>query len=383
MSKRFRVAFSFSGSKRAYVAAVARILERCFGQSQILYDEFHRPEFARGRLALHLPQLYISETDLVVAVLCDDYADREWCGLEWDAICSLIKQGAEDAVLLARFGRPEAKGLYGLEGYLELDELPVLQAALGIVERLALLEGHDKDHYRERVVSGAMQQAGDWPDLAPTVKWPVADHVAVRSAFSALLTASSPFRLLRIHGDTGTGKSYLTQQLFNHGYQDTKIICGKFDFKGTANLGEALRDFAERLEVNAPEPELGVSRQLGRLLTHLKGVARPTLLIFDTFEEAGEAERWMRESLLSFLVRSPWLRVVIAGRDLLPAHGQSWAEVCGPAMKLASPPPAEWFIYGRNYKEKLTLKFVQDVYRHTDGKSAVMAQVLGPSELAE
>ncbi|MDX2043834.1 MAG: tetratricopeptide repeat protein [Acidobacteriota bacterium] len=39
--KRFRIAFSFAGEKRDFVAEVAAILAKQFGQDAILYDKFH------------------------------------------------------------------------------------------------------------------------------------------------------------------------------------------------------------------------------------------------------------------------------------------------------------------------------------------------------
>jgi hypothetical protein len=50
-SKRFRIAFSFAGEKRDFVAQVAAILARRFGEDKILYDKFHQPEFSRSDLA--------------------------------------------------------------------------------------------------------------------------------------------------------------------------------------------------------------------------------------------------------------------------------------------------------------------------------------------
>ena len=39
MSKRFRVAFSFSGDKREFVAEIADILAEHFGKERLLYDQ--------------------------------------------------------------------------------------------------------------------------------------------------------------------------------------------------------------------------------------------------------------------------------------------------------------------------------------------------------
>lgn len=49
--KRFRIAFSFAGEKRDFVAEVAAILAKQFGQDAILYDKFHSAEFSRSDLA--------------------------------------------------------------------------------------------------------------------------------------------------------------------------------------------------------------------------------------------------------------------------------------------------------------------------------------------
>src|SRR5262249_36509231 len=82
MSKRFRIAFSFSGDKRESVAEIAGILAGHFGEDRVLYDKYHEAEFARPDLAFYLPSLYYNEADLVVAIWCNDYKNKEWCGLE-------------------------------------------------------------------------------------------------------------------------------------------------------------------------------------------------------------------------------------------------------------------------------------------------------------
>lgn len=148
-AKRFRIAFSFAGEKRDYVARVAGILAKRFGEEAILYDKFHKAEFSRGDLAFYLPDLYEKEADLVVVVLCSGYQEKEWCGLEWNAIFGLLKARKVGEVMLTRFERVEGKGLHGLAGYTDLDELTPEQAADDILERLAINEGLPKDHYRD------------------------------------------------------------------------------------------------------------------------------------------------------------------------------------------------------------------------------------------
>jgi TIR domain len=140
-TKRFRIALSFAGEKRDFVAEVAAILAKEFGGTdRILYDKFHLAEFSRHELAFYLPDLYEKESELIVAVLCPDYEKKEWCGLEWNAIFGMLKKGNVSEVMLTRFGKVEGEGLHGLAGYTDLDELTPKQAAHVILERLAFNE---------------------------------------------------------------------------------------------------------------------------------------------------------------------------------------------------------------------------------------------------
>lgn len=113
MSKRFQIAFSFAGEKRSFVAEVASVLAKRFGTSKILYDKYHEAEFAKSDLAFDLPNLYHEETELVVAVFCNDYKSKEWCGLEWKAIYGRIKKYEAKEVMLSRFDGVEEKGYLG------------------------------------------------------------------------------------------------------------------------------------------------------------------------------------------------------------------------------------------------------------------------------
>lgn len=49
----------------------------------MLYDRYHEAEFARPDLDVYLPNLYATESELIVIFLCPDYAKKRWCKLEW------------------------------------------------------------------------------------------------------------------------------------------------------------------------------------------------------------------------------------------------------------------------------------------------------------
>ena len=148
MSKRFRVGFSFAGEKRAFVAEAAEILARQFGHDSILYDRYHEAEFATADLAFHLPKLYGADVDLVVGVFCKEYNAKEWTGLEWKSIYGLLKQKNNLTVLLSRFDHAEPEGLYGLAGFIELDDKTPVQFADLILERLAINEQRPREFYK-------------------------------------------------------------------------------------------------------------------------------------------------------------------------------------------------------------------------------------------
>ena len=165
--KRFRIAFSFAGEKREFVAEVANVLAQRFGEKAILYDKYHEAEFGRARLGRYLPKLYNEQSDLIVVVICRDYSTKEWPGLEWDAIFDLLKKRKENEVMLCRFDQAVVDGLYGDTGYVELDHKSPEQATDLVLQRLALSEGKERDFYisgpganiadRTRSTSGQIQ----------------------------------------------------------------------------------------------------------------------------------------------------------------------------------------------------------------------------------
>lgn len=143
-TKRFRVAFSFAGEKRDFVARLAAILAARFSEAAILYDKYHEAEFARGDLGLYLPDLYYDQSDLVIAVLCRNYQQKNWCGREWRRFSTR----ENSAVMLCRFDHAMAQGLYEeTSGFVELDDKGPHQAAACILKRLASNDGKPIDYF--------------------------------------------------------------------------------------------------------------------------------------------------------------------------------------------------------------------------------------------
>lgn len=169
-TKRFRIAFSFAGEKRDFVAQVADLLAERFGEAAILYDKYHEAEFARYDLGIYLPKLYGEESDLVVPVLCPNYDEKRWTGWEWVHIYGLLTKEDGKRVMPTRFEYAEVEGLSEAAAFVELDDKTPDDLAALILERLALNEGKPKDFYTKPSSSDAPPAHTSIPNNLPRLQ---------------------------------------------------------------------------------------------------------------------------------------------------------------------------------------------------------------------
>jgi len=207
-TKRFRIAFSFAGEKRDFVAKVAAPLAARFGSDKILYDKYHEAEFARRDLGIYLPELYHKNSDLVVVVVCPAYDEKEWTGLEWTAIHDLLKHREDNEVMLCRFEHAEVAGLYSTAGFIELDEKTPEEAAALILERLALNEGKPKNHYGTDSTTSARPARTTIPNNLPRLQSFFGRAEELKQITDALDPESRTWGAL-IDGPGGMGKTSL------------------------------------------------------------------------------------------------------------------------------------------------------------------------------
>lgn len=219
--------------------------------------------------------------------------------------------------------------------------------------------------------------AAEWPETAPdNFRWPLADHGEARLAFATLVTRSATGKLLAIRGESETGKSHLTRQFLTNAQRRLPgCAAGRFDFKGTTDIAGGLRSFADQLAA-PPPPEGDLAHRLSALVRSLG--QRPALLIFDGYEFAGEADRWVRESLLTNLHRSPWLRVILAGQKVPDCHGHGWEEDSH-IITLAPPNPDDWLTYALENKRSVDLDIVTHIHTLARGRASAIAPLLGPA----
>lgn len=136
MSKRFSVAISFPGEHRAYVEALANALAGTLSKDRVFYDRFYEAELSRPNLDTYLQRIYHDNAELVVVVLCKDYDEKEWCGLEFRAIRDLIKKRRDDEIMFVRVADGDVKGVFGIDGYVDAQKRPAAEIAAVICDRL-------------------------------------------------------------------------------------------------------------------------------------------------------------------------------------------------------------------------------------------------------
>jgi hypothetical protein len=140
-TRRFRVALSFPGERRLFIAQIAATLATEHGKARILYDQFYEAEFARPDLDVYLPNLYRTNSDLICIFLCADYAQKRFCNLEWRFIRQLIATEDHGRIMFLSFDPiaaiPEI-GILSGDGYVSIGSRTPEQIAALINERLAL-----------------------------------------------------------------------------------------------------------------------------------------------------------------------------------------------------------------------------------------------------
>lgn len=312
-TKRFRIAFSFAGEKRDFVAKVAAILAQRFGETSILYDKFHRAEFARDDLVAHLTRRYRDESDLIVAVLCADYDKKEWCGLEWKTIRGLLKQSKTDEIMLTRFDRVEPEALEGLAGYIDLDGETPESAATLVLERLAINEGKPKNHYAAASTKSPAPLSTTIPNNLPRLQPFFGRTEELKQIAEALDPESRTWGAL-IDGPGGMGKTSLAVRAAydcRPGQFERIIFVSvkdrEMDDDGVRTLGnllvpgflEMLNEIARELGLTdfAKSPEDQRIRLLLDALRHGQ-----VLLILDNLESLGKSDR---DQLFNFVKRLP------------------------------------------------------------------------------
>lgn len=383
-TKRFRIAFSFAGEKRDFVAQVAAILAARFGQPAILYDKYHEAEFARYDLGIHLPKLYRDDSDLIVAVLCKEYDAKLWTGWEWLAIHSQLTKTEGAKVMLSRFDHAAVDGIFSNAGFIELDDKTPEQTATLILERLAINEGKPRDHYIRPEPSGQPVFKTSIPNNLPRLQPFFGREKELAAIRDALDPESRTWGAL-IDGPGGMGKTSLAvraaydcqpgqfQRIVFVSIKDREM-----EDDGVRHFGNliipGLLEMLNELARELGQPEITKSAEDQRIRLLLEAL-RPTqaLLILDNLETLTKEDR---DQLFTFVKRLPQgckailtsRRRIGSGSELLILEKLDEAAALETLADLARHNP---LLAKTNEAERLTL------YTQTGGKPLLLRWVAG------
>jgi hypothetical protein len=379
--ERFQVAFSLAGEERDLVRAIAEAVEKELGSPNVFFDEWFEHYIAGDDADLKLQEIYGKRCVLAVVCVSGGYGSKPWTLAEHAAIRARQMKARtstdkldRDGILPIRVGDGDVEGILFNTIAPDIRKGSVADAAELIIGRLRLMDPVAKSNIPQ---ARDVPPAADWPEQAPPLRWPMADHRDVRATFECLLTRTAPWRVLLVRGASEAGKSHITRQMFGNALRVPDLACGRFDFKGTTDMDGELRAFVQQLEVTLPPPSQRLNERFGCVLDELKRRAQPALLVFDTYEAAGEAQDWMEKQLLPAVIRAKWLRVVIAGQRVPDRDSAIWESDAAPIITLNSPSPADWFEYARQHRADLTLDFVEMACKVAAGKPGTLQQLFG------
>lgn len=366
---RFLVAFSFAGEERTLVQAIAEAVERKLGRGGVFFDDWYLHHIAGHAGDLKLQEIFASGCDLVVLCVSEHYV-KPWPRTEYEAIRGRMMKAWDsadprerDAILPIRVGDGELSGLGPTAIIPEARNRDPEDTAQLIVDRLrTLVPGSDT----------TASAKPSWPEAPPDLDWPVADHRHVRDAFAESLTANTPRRYLPVRGPSMTGKTRITNKMLANALNMPWLACGRFDFKGTANLEQhEVGPFVQHLDIEPPPAGARLNDCLAHILNQIIRHRRPTLLIFDTYEHAGEARHWVEKQLLPSLLRASWLRVAIVGQQVPEASGMVWTSTAHATLELQEPLDVDWLEFGRLFEPDLSLDTVRDYYERVRARGKV------------
>ena len=134
----FKVAVSFAGEHRVYVAEVVAEIKKRVGNDAVFYDHDFEAQLARPNLDTLLQKIYLNNSNLIVVFLSNSYDQKVWCGVEWRAIREIIKNKNDNAIMFMKFDDAVTPGLMSLDGYIDLRTKAPIEAARLIAERVRL-----------------------------------------------------------------------------------------------------------------------------------------------------------------------------------------------------------------------------------------------------
>jgi hypothetical protein len=171
----------------------------------------------------------------------------------------------------------------------------------------------------------------------PSIQWPrpvnfqpdLADRIETEwKAVVDLLSGNTPKRILLLQGESGLGKSELIRQGILYA-RTTNIPIAHIDFKcGTLDVQGILAQLD--LDLAPHLPEFHSKKDSHVLRKAMRGLRRPVLIVFDSYEDVAlnpEITNWLKHHLLPEIESSALVAVIIGGKNV-PAHSDTiWRDL--------------------------------------------------------
>ena len=132
----FDVALSFPGSFREYVTTIADHLRATLGPDRCFFDEHYKAQLARPGLNFLLQEIYGDRSRLIVVFLGHDYQHSEWCGIEFRAVCDILKARDRSKIMYIRMDDGAVEGVLETDGYLDARQYDPEDVAQFIHQRI-------------------------------------------------------------------------------------------------------------------------------------------------------------------------------------------------------------------------------------------------------
>ena len=126
--------------KTLYVSSIADLLRPQIGKDEMFYDFDYQSQLAQPNLDTLLQKIYRNNSNLIVVFLCEEYSNKQWCGLEWRAIRDIVKSKEDNKVMFIRFDNAQIDGVLSIDGYIDAKQFSEKEIAKFIIERIALSE---------------------------------------------------------------------------------------------------------------------------------------------------------------------------------------------------------------------------------------------------
>lgn len=134
----FEVGFSFPGEYRELVQAVAAECAALLGPHACFYDNNYQAQLAQPSIDILLQRLYSTQCGLLVVFIGSDYQRKEWPGVEWKAIRSILAARDNSRIMYVRVDDGDVDGVFPQDGFIDARRFSPTQIAGFVTERVEL-----------------------------------------------------------------------------------------------------------------------------------------------------------------------------------------------------------------------------------------------------